>query len=126
MAGVLGSIAMVTGITVLTMSKTFQSVVEAGSSVVTAVADTVSDTVVSAHKLTVLGNQSVHRAADRADVNSRLKDKEAKLRMSTRKQSALVEYGENVEKLKERYDKLDEKTQEVLQSLEVDFPEELL
>lgn len=126
MAGVLGSIAMVTGITVLTMSKTFQSVVEAGSSVVTAVAGTVSDTAVSAHKLTVLGNQSVHRAADRADVSSRLKDKEAKLRMSTRKQGALVEYGENVEKFKERFEKLDEKTQEVLRNLEEDFPEELL
>lgn len=119
MAGVLGSIAMVTGVTVLTMGKTFQSVVEAGATVVTSTAGSV-------HKLATLGNDSIQRAATRADINSRLKDREAKLRMSSRKQGALVEYGENVDKFKERFDKLDSTTQEVLRSLESEFPEELL
>ena len=119
MAGFLGSIAMVTGVTVLTMGKTFQSVVEAGSTVVTSTAGTI-------HKLTVLGNDRICRAATRADINSRLKDREAKLKMSSRKQGSLVEYGENVDQLKERFDKLNDTTQEVLRALESEFPEELI
>lgn len=119
MAGVLGSIAMVTGVTVLTMGKTFQSVVQTGATVVTSTAESIT-------KVVTFGNDAIQRAATRADVNSRLKDREAKLRMSSRKQRALVEYGENADKFAERFQKLNESTQEVLRSLEKEFPEELL
>ena len=123
MLGIVSRVAIAAGTGVITTSKTVQGAVNFAGAVVGGTFQTAADTVNSVHKVISVGNHKIHDAAERYEMKRHYDDGMLDLKLQTQRRTALIEYGEETEKLKERYNNLPESMKELLAEKEQQFSE---